>query len=58
MVRFFGTSWIANVSSLRWQTIAAARGSECLSDPSSDRQALRVSRLLYLFIFGILKDDL
>jgi len=37
---------------------AAARGSERLSDPCSDRQALRVGRPLYLFIFGILKDDL
>jgi hypothetical protein len=37
---------------------AAARGSERLSDPCGDRQALRVGRLLYLLIFWILKDDL
>ena len=37
---------------------AATRGCERLSDPCSDRQALRVGRPLYFFIFGILKDDL
>ncbi len=38
--------------------LASARGSERLSDPCSDRQALRGRRPLYLSVLGILKDDL
>ncbi|MGA2190855.1 MAG: hypothetical protein ABSH33_20235 [Steroidobacteraceae bacterium] len=52
--RAYRIELFANIS----HGFTAARGSERLSNPCSDRQPLRVGRPLYLSILGILKDDL